>query len=219
MEKINVKELNDNVFETIGKEWMLVCAGNKDHFNMMTASWGCLGWLWNKPVAVVFIRPERFTHGIIEENEFMTLSFLGNSEEARKIYSFCGSKSGRDLDKVKETGLIPVETDNGCIGFECRGGGPVKRRRSRRVLQIERPAQQPGAPGAERQRCPNRQHPGRKSTPAHRRRGPPAQSLHGTHPLCTQILCAFFAFYEVFFKNHLQLCKKYDRITCTVMGN
>lgn len=45
MEKINVKELNDNVFETIGKEWMLVCAGNKDHFNMMTASWGCLGWL------------------------------------------------------------------------------------------------------------------------------------------------------------------------------
>ena len=85
---------------------------------MMTASWGCLGWLWNKPVAVVFIRPERFTHGIIEENEFMTLSFLGNSEEARKIYNFCGSKSGRDLDKVKETGLIPVETDNGSIAFE-----------------------------------------------------------------------------------------------------
>ena len=118
MEKINVKELNDNVFETIGKEWMLVCAGNKDKFNMMTASWGCLGWLWNKPVAVVFIRPERFTHGIIEENEFMTLSFLGNSEEARKIYNFCGSKSGRDFDKAKETGLTHVENDNGCIGFE-----------------------------------------------------------------------------------------------------
>lgn len=118
MEKTNVKELNDNVFETIGKEWMLVCAGNKEHFNMMTASWGCLGWLWNKPVAVVFIRPERYTHGIIEENEFMTLSFLGNSEEARKIYNFCGSKSGRDLDKAKETGLIPVETDNGSIAFE-----------------------------------------------------------------------------------------------------
>ena len=49
MEKINVKELNDNVFETIGKEWMLVCAGNKDKFNMMTASWdgsGTSRWLW-----------------------------------------------------------------------------------------------------------------------------------------------------------------------------
>ena len=71
-----------------------------------------------EPAAEVFIRPERYTHGIIEENEFMTLSFLGHSEEARKIYNFCGSKSGRDLDKVKETGLIPVETDNGSIAFE-----------------------------------------------------------------------------------------------------
>ena len=75
---------------------------------MMTASWGCLGWLWNKPVAVVFIRPERHTHELIEKNEYMTLSFLGHSEEARKIYNFCGAKSGRDFDKAKETGLVPV---------------------------------------------------------------------------------------------------------------
>lgn len=66
MKKIEVSELNDNVFTTIGKEWMLVTAGTKDKFNMMTASWGCLGWLWNKPVAVMFIRPERYTHEFIE---------------------------------------------------------------------------------------------------------------------------------------------------------
>lgn len=118
MEKFDVKTLNDNVFETIGKEWILVAAGNKDKFNMMTASWGCLGWLWNKPVAVIFIRPERYTHGLIEENEYLTLSFLGKNEEARKIYNFCGSKSGRDFDKAKETGLTPVATDNGSIAFE-----------------------------------------------------------------------------------------------------
>lgn len=118
MEKIDVKQLNDNVFETIDKEWLLVCSGDKDNFNMMTASWGCLGWLWNKPVAVVFIRPERHTHELIEKNEYMTLSFLGHSEEVRKIYNFCGSKSGRDFDKAKETGLVPVETENGSIGFE-----------------------------------------------------------------------------------------------------
>lgn len=118
MKKIDVKGLNENVFEAIGKEWMLVCAGGKDGSNMMTASWGCLGWLWNKPVAVVFVRPERYTHGIIEDNEYLTLSFLGNEAEARKIYNFCGSKSGRDCDKAKETGLVPVVTDNGCVGFE-----------------------------------------------------------------------------------------------------
>ncbi len=107
-----------NVFDTIGKEWMLVCAGNKEHFNMMTASWGCLGWLWNKPVAVVFIIPERFTHGIIEENGFMTLSFLGNSEEARKIYNFCGPRADAIWIRQRKPGLIPVETDNGSIAFE-----------------------------------------------------------------------------------------------------
>lgn len=118
MEKIDVKSLNDNVFETIGKEWLLVTAGGKDDFNMMTASWGCLGWLWNKPVAVIFIRPERHTHNLIEQSDKLTLSFLGNTEEARKIYAFCGSKSGRDFDKAKETGLVPVETDNGSVTYE-----------------------------------------------------------------------------------------------------
>ena len=61
MEKIDVTTLHDNVFTTIGKEWLLVAAGNKEKFNMMTASWGCLGWLWRRPVAIVYIRPERYT--------------------------------------------------------------------------------------------------------------------------------------------------------------
>lgn len=127
MKKVEVSKLNDNVFTTIGKEWMLVTAGTKDKFNMMTASWGCLGWLWNKPVAVMFIRPERYTHELIEQNDSVSLVFLGNSEEARKTYAFCGSKSGRDYDKAAECGLTPVATDGGCVTFgearltlECR---------------------------------------------------------------------------------------------------
>lgn len=118
MKKIEVKSLNENVFETIGKEWMLVTAGNKSKFNMMTASWGCIGWLWNKPTATIFIRPERYTHEFIEANDYLTLSFLGNSPEMRKAYNFCGSKSGRQFDKAKETGLTPVETELGNVTYE-----------------------------------------------------------------------------------------------------
>lgn len=118
MEKIDVTTLHDNVFTTIGKEWMLVAAGNVEKFNMMTASWGCLGWLWNRPVAIVYIRPERYTHEFIEANDTMNLVFLGNSEEARKAYTFCGTKSGRDFDKAKEAHLTPVATENGCVTFE-----------------------------------------------------------------------------------------------------
>ena len=118
MEKIDVTTLHDNVFTTIGKEWMLVAAGNEKKFNMMTASWGCLGWLWNRPVAIVYIRPERYTHELIEANDTMNLVFLGNSEEARKAYAFCGAKSGRDFDKAKEAHLTPVATENGCVTFD-----------------------------------------------------------------------------------------------------
>lgn len=127
MEKIDVKSLNDNVFDLIGKEWMLVTAGTQDKWNTMTASWGCLGWLWNKPVAVVFIRPERYTHEFVEQNDMLTLSFFGHDAELRKALAFCGSRSGRDCDKAKETGLTPVSTPDGNVTFaqarltlECR---------------------------------------------------------------------------------------------------
>ena len=106
---------NEDVFKLIGKEWMLVSAGTIDKFNTMTASWGCLGWLWNRPVAVVFIRPERYTYGFIEDNEKLTLSFFG--EDCRKALQLCGSLSGRDCDKVAEAGLHPVSMEGGTVGF------------------------------------------------------------------------------------------------------
>lgn len=116
MRKVGIKELSENFFEVIGKEWMLVTAGNKEAFNTMTASWGGIGWLWNKPVAFVFIRPERYTYEFVEKGEYLTLSFLG--EENKKVHAVCGSKTGRKVDKIKETGLKPLFTENGNILFE-----------------------------------------------------------------------------------------------------
>ena len=117
MKKTELKTLaNENAFDLIGKEWMLVTAGNKEKFNTMTASWGGIGWLWNRPVAFVFIRPERYTHDFIERESRLTLSFY--KEEFRGILHFCGTKSGRDVDKVKETGLKPVALESGAMTFE-----------------------------------------------------------------------------------------------------
>ena len=115
-DKLEASDLPDNVIQLIGKEWMLVTAGNENSFNTMTASWGGIGFLWNKPVVYIFIRPERYTFEFIEKSEYFTLSFLG--EENRAIHKICGSKSGREVDKVKETGLKPVITEKGNILFE-----------------------------------------------------------------------------------------------------
>lgn len=109
-------DLDDNVFRLIDKEWMLVTAGRRDNFNTMTASWGHLGVIWNLPVAICYVRPQRYTFEFINKYEDYTLSFF--EKKHRKILQFCGTKSGRDYDKVKETGLVPVETASGNIFFE-----------------------------------------------------------------------------------------------------
>lgn len=117
MQKKDLKILaQEDAFQLIGKEWMLITAGDKDNFNTMTASWGGIGWLWNRPVAYIFVRPERYTYEFIERGGRVTLSFLG--EENKPIMNLCGSKSGRDMDKVKETGLRPIETERGGVAYQ-----------------------------------------------------------------------------------------------------
>jgi len=112
---IKPEEIEDNVFKLIGTEWMLVTAGDIKSFNMMTASWGGLGVLWSKNVCFIFIRPSRYTYGFIEKSNTYTLSFF--EPKYKHVLNLCGTKSGRDCDKVKETGISPAETKSGSIYF------------------------------------------------------------------------------------------------------
>lgn len=99
-----------NAMERIGKDWMLIVARDeKNGANAMTASWGCMGVLWNKNVAVCFIRPQRYTYGLVESAERISLAFP--SADYRAAMTLCGRKSGRDCDKLKEAGLSVEELD------------------------------------------------------------------------------------------------------------
>ena len=117
--------IRDNVFRLIGADWMLVTAGTRDAFNTMTASWGGMGVLWNKNICFCVIRPHRYTYGFMEHAEHFTLSFF--DEAYREALNFCGSKSGRNVDKVAATGLTPMTGATGAVYFaearlvlECR---------------------------------------------------------------------------------------------------
>ena len=113
---ITPEEISENIFKLIGKDWALVTAGNTEKSNTMTVSWGGAGIMWGKPVAFTFIRPQRYTFEFMENNGYYSMSFL--NEEYRDALKFCGSKSGRDYDKVKETGLTPKFTEDGVPYFE-----------------------------------------------------------------------------------------------------
>ncbi len=102
-------DIPDNIFKLIGSDWMLITAADKDgRVNTMTASWGAAGILWNKPVGMAFIRPQRYTYKFTEQSDRMSFSFF--DESYRKALQYCGSHSGQDGDKFAATGLTPVFT-------------------------------------------------------------------------------------------------------------
>lgn len=109
-----IKELTVSPVKMIADEWALLSAGETSHFNTMTVSWGGVGELWGREVAFVFVRPQRYTYEFMEASDSFTLSFFGG--EYKQALGVCGSKSGRDIDKCKETGLEPMEVD-GAVTF------------------------------------------------------------------------------------------------------
>lgn len=115
-QEIEPAEITDNVFTSIGEQWMLITAGGQPDFNTMTASWGGMGHLWNRDVAFIFVRPQRYTFGYTEDNETFTLSFF--EAEYRDALQYCGTHSGRNVDKIEQTGLTPAVGTTGAVYFE-----------------------------------------------------------------------------------------------------
>lgn len=115
-ELIDPFEVEDNVFRLIGMDWMLITAGNLDSFNTMTASWGGLGFLWNKKVCFCVVRPTRYTYNFMEKSDCFTLSFF--DEEYRDVLNFCGTHSGRDVNKIEKTGLTLLMGSRGVPFFD-----------------------------------------------------------------------------------------------------
>lgn len=113
---IDPRDIKENIIKLIRDDWFLITAGNLDKYNTMTASWGTMGELWNKKVAFIFVRPTRFTYEFTELNDFFSLSFF--DKKYRDALKFCGTKSGRDYDKAKETGLTPILTESGTVCFQ-----------------------------------------------------------------------------------------------------
>ena len=104
------EEKEYKIFEMFRKQWALVTAGSQEHFNSCTIGWGMLGTLWASmkggSVATVFVHHGRYTCEFLKESDYFTVSFF--PEEYKKALTVMGTVSGRDHDKVKESGLTPL---------------------------------------------------------------------------------------------------------------
>lgn len=101
--EISPETIRKNPFQTIGKDWMLITAGNQESLNTMTASWGGLGVMYGKNVAFVVIRLQRYTKEFVDREETFSLSFL--DKPYKKTLNYLGTVSGRIEDKITKSGL------------------------------------------------------------------------------------------------------------------
>ncbi len=125
MKRIPFEALVLRPFHLLDQEWALLVAGAEPP-NPMTVSWGGFGTLWNRPVVTVYVRPTRFTYGLMNDRPEFTLNFL--PPEMRPALDLCGSRSGRDTDKWAEARLSPEPSETVAVprvagaelALECR---------------------------------------------------------------------------------------------------
>lgn len=111
---ISADKIPGNIIKLLN-DWILITSGTDDKINVMTASWGGLGVLWEKPVSFCFINPTRYSINTMDEGDTYTISFYTEAYKDAMLY--CGTKSGRDTDKIKGSGLTPIKTPSGATVF------------------------------------------------------------------------------------------------------
>jgi len=100
--KIKPFEAYHDTIEKLSGEGILIVAG--DPPNLMTIGWGTLGVIWGKPIFTVLVRPTRYTFQLLENSHDFSVNVL--PDEFKKQLSFCGTRSGKTVDKIKECGFI-----------------------------------------------------------------------------------------------------------------
>ena len=110
MKEISYKELNINPITKIADEWVALVTGKSgDKINAMTLSWGQIGSLWGHssgmPVVTIYVRPQRFSKILLDQEEYFTLCFFDNK---KKELAYLGSHSGRNEDKIAKIGFHNV---------------------------------------------------------------------------------------------------------------
>lgn len=93
------------------KKGILLTTQNGDFVNSMVIGWGHIGIEWGKPIFVAYVRESRHTKTMLENHGEFTVN-IPMVDVDSSIIRICGTKSGRDMDKIRELGLHLEESDH-----------------------------------------------------------------------------------------------------------
>lgn len=108
--EINVFDYTETIMKAL-KKGVLVTTKVGDKVDSMAISWGMLGIEWNLPIFTTFVRENRFTRTQLDENGEFTVNIPIDSNYDKKIIGYCGSRTGKDIDKAKDLNLDLVDGD------------------------------------------------------------------------------------------------------------
>lgn len=94
----------EDAMNYLHKQGAFLTVKSDETVNTMTISWGNIGFEWNRPIFTVLVRHSRYTHELLEKATEFTVSIPLN-DKLNPALNYCGSKSGRDVDKFRECNL------------------------------------------------------------------------------------------------------------------
>lgn len=107
--EIDVFDYSELIMKAL-KEGVLITTKAGDKVNSMSVSWGMLGIEWGVPIFTIFVRENRFTRTQLDINGEFTVNIpIGDFD--KKIISYCGSRTGKDIDKIKDLKLDLVDSE------------------------------------------------------------------------------------------------------------
>lgn len=89
---------------------ILLTTAAEGKVNTMTIGWGTIGIEWGRPLFIAYVRESRYTKSMLEQTGEFTVNIPMGDYDPR-ILGFCGSKSGKDVDKIAQCGLHLVDSD------------------------------------------------------------------------------------------------------------
>ena len=125
--ELSFTEVSDKTLEVMKRTGLLlVSVDSKGEPNAMTIGWGLIGVIWMKPVFIVAVRPSRYTYSLLEQTGDFTVNVPVKGLE--KAVEYCGTVSGRNVDKFKECKLTLLSSkyvkspliEECAIGYECK---------------------------------------------------------------------------------------------------
>jgi len=125
--KINIDDFNEKIFSLWSKNGLVLTSGDfqAGKFNSMTVGWGSLGIVWSMPFVQIFVRSTRYTREFLDN--YPTFTLCAFPEKYKEKVDFIGSVSGRNVDKIAKSGLIPIPSQlvaapsyqEATLSFEC----------------------------------------------------------------------------------------------------